>query len=77
MRIEGNIVNLPGRGLIIGRFPRPVPLGSPVIDNRRKVVGKVISLLGPVDRPYAAIKVRKPSENLLSMMGREIYIEVE
>ncbi len=77
LRIEGKIVNLPGRGLIIGRFPRPVPLESSVMDNRRKRIGKVVSLLGPLDKPYTAIKIYGKPKNPLSLIGRDVFIEVE
>lgn len=77
MHIKGKIVNIPGRGIIIARFSGSVKTHSVVLDNRRKSLGKIFALMGPVGCPYVAIRSRKIPKNPLSLMGCEIYVEVE
>ena len=77
MLIQGKIVNIIDRDIIIGRFPRTIPLGSSVEDNRRNHLGIAHSLLGPVDNPYVEIRLRKKVDNPISMMERGVYVEVE
>ncbi len=77
MLIQGKVVNIIDRDVIIGRFPRSIPLGSSVVDNRRKHLGVAHSLLGPVDDPYVEIRVKNRLTNPISMMERSVYVEVE
>ncbi len=77
MLIQGKVVNIIDRDVIIGRFPQPIPLGSKVVDNRSKNLGVAYTLLGPVDNPYVEIRVQKRLSNPISMIDRGIYVEVK
>jgi RNA-binding protein len=68
----------PSRNLII-KTEKPPKLGSGVVDENLKVVGKVFDIIGPVSAPYAVVKptimepaklVNKPLYLLLSKTKR-------
>jgi RNA-binding protein len=65
-------VTFDGRIIVKGSF---APLiRSRVVDNRNKIVGKVLRIFGPVDSPYVAI-APTGDFSLLSAIGKQVYVE--
>ena len=68
----GKIINLtPSRNLIV-RTEKIPNIGSSVVDQNLRVVGKVFDIIGPVSAPYAVIKPSlKEAEKLLD---QQLYL---
>ena len=61
----------PSQNVVI-KIDKTPKLGSAVIDENLKVVGKVFDIIGPVSSPYAVIK---PSgKNPEKLMKKQLYI---
>ncbi len=74
MRLLGVVqdVTFDGRLLVRGAMT-PYPHDR-VMDNRKKVLGQVRRIFGPVDSPY--ILVEPTGKNsLLAIVGKQVYIE--
>ena len=68
----GKVLNVtPSQSLVV-KIDKPLKLGSAVIDENLKVVGKVFDIIGPVSSPYAVIKpsVKEPEK----LSGRQLYV---
>ena len=68
----GKVLNVtPSQSLVV-KIDKPLKLGSAVIDENLKVVGKVFDIIGPVSSPYAVIKpsVKEPEK----LAGRQLYV---
>ncbi len=48
--------------------------GSPVLDTRRRKLGRVQRVFGPVDSPYISVQPTG-DQSLLGMMGKQVYTE--
>ena len=61
----------PSQNVVI-KIDKTPKLGSAVIDENLKVVGKVFDIIGPVSSPYAVIKpsVKNPEK----LMKKQLYI---
>jgi len=61
----------PSKNLIVKSEKAP-KVGSEVVDENLKVVGKVFDIIGPVSSPYAVIKpsVREPAK----LVNRPVYL---
>jgi RNA-binding protein len=60
----GKVLNVtPSQNLII-KTDNPPKLGTAVLDENLKVVGKVFDIIGPVSSPYAVIRptIRDPEK---------------
>ncbi len=77
MRIEGKITKMNDTDEVLARFGNPVPIGSDVLDQRNKKIGKTTWILGPVKNPYVEIKLNGDQRGHFSMLDNKIYIEVE
>jgi rRNA processing protein Gar1 len=74
MKVLGPIeeITYDGNLIVTGTFaPRP---GSVVLDNRKKTLGKVRRIFGPVSSPYVSVEPTGDS-GLLRMIGKQVYIE--
>jgi len=70
----GKIFNLTSTGLLIAKTESTPRIGSNVIDNRKKIIGVVKNIIGPVDAPYVVIiPNRKDAKTSLKLIGTEIY----
>ena len=47
-------------------------MGDPVFNARKRKVGKIIRIFGPVDEPYVSVKADSPSD---ISVGMELYIQ--
>jgi RNA-binding protein len=61
----------PSRNVIVKAENNP-KLGSEVVDENLKVVGKVFDVIGPVSAPYAVIKpaISEPSR----LLNKPVYL---
>lgn len=63
MRPLGSVLHITRSKYIIVKIhdKKNLPLlGSEVLDANNEIVGKVIDIIGPVDRPFAVVKAVKP-----------------
>ena len=61
----------PSQSLVV-KIDKPPKLGSAVIDENLKVVGKVFDIVGPVSSPYAVI--RPSVQNPEKLTGKQLYV---
>ena len=76
MRRLGKVLHATKRGLVVraGQTPKP---GVPVYSGKRKRVGQVWDVFGPVDNPYVCIKPAPGvAEDLLALTNKELFIRV-
>lgn len=61
----------PSRNLIVKTEKNP-KIGSTVIDENLKVIGKVFDVIGPVSSPYAIVRpaVKEPKK----LIGKQLYL---
>jgi rRNA processing protein Gar1 len=45
-----------------------------VTDNRRRPIGRVVRVFGPVTSPYVSVEVTGDN-SLLSAVGKQVYVE--
>ena len=72
MQRLGRVLSVtPSQSLVVKTEKIP-KIGSPVVDESLKVVGKVIDLIGPVSSPYAVIRptVKEPEQ----LSNRQLYL---
>jgi len=61
-----------GKLIVKGVFA-PQPRDA-VLDNRKRPIGRVVRVFGPVAGPYVSVEV-PGGQNLLSAVGKQVYIE--
>jgi rRNA processing protein Gar1 len=73
MRLLGRVLHLGARGPIL-RTPEAPKLGQPVFNSKRKRVGNVQDIFGPVKNPYVVLK---PASGVSaeSLVGSPVYVE--
>jgi rRNA processing protein Gar1 len=65
-------VTFDGKLIVKGVYtPRPREI---VTDNRRRPIGRVVRVFGPVAAPYVSIEVTG-EQSLLSAVGKQVYVE--
>jgi len=52
----GRVLNVTPSQSVVVKIDKPPRLGTAVVDENLKVVGKVFDIIGPVSAPYAVIK---------------------
>ncbi|MFP3871366.1 MAG: Gar1/Naf1 family protein [Candidatus Natronoplasma sp.] len=72
---KGEITSVTNEGNIIGRFPRLPEMGSQIIDKRKKPIGEVTWIFGPVNRPFVEIRTRLDPKKRLSILDEPIFVE--
>ncbi|MCX8153197.1 MAG: Gar1/Naf1 family protein [Candidatus Bathyarchaeota archaeon] len=72
MQRLGKVLSVaPSQNIVVKTDKNP-KLGSVVVDENLKVVGKVFDLIGPVSSPYAIVKpTLKEPKNLI---GKQLYL---
>ena len=77
MLIQGKVVNVINRDVMVARFSQGIPRGTKIVDNRKQQLGTALSLMGPLDNPFVEIRVKGNQLNPISMMEKSVYAEVE
>jgi RNA-binding protein len=57
---------------MVVKTEKPPKIGTEVVDENLKVVGKVFDIIGPVSSPYAVVKpsIREPAK----IVNRPVYL---
>jgi len=68
----GRVSNLTPSQNIVVKLDKIPKIGTPVVDENLKTVGKVFDIIGPVSSPYAVVKptVREPDK----LAGKQLYM---
>ena len=72
MQRLGRVINVtPSRNLVVKAEKAP-KIGSSVVDENLKTVGRVFDVIGPVTSPYAVVKpvVREPEK----LASKQLYL---
>ncbi len=75
MKNRGEVVRITSEGDIIGRFSTPLEVGTKIMDKRKKNIGKVTWIFGPVDDPFLEIKTHFEPHRRISISNEPIYAE--
>jgi RNA-binding protein len=68
----GRVINVTPSQNIVVKTEKTPKVGSTVIDENLKVVGKVFDIIGPVSSPYAIVKPNvKETERLVN---KQLYL---
>jgi RNA-binding protein len=68
----GRVLNVTPSQNIVVKTEKTPKVGSTVIDENLKVVGKVFDIIGPVSSPYAVVKPNvKETERLVN---KQLYL---
>jgi RNA-binding protein len=69
---EGNVLErlgrvlsfTPSQNIVVKASDKPPKIGTSVVDENLKVIGKVFDVIGPVSSPYVVVKpaVREPEK---------------
>ena len=72
MQRLGRVSNLTPSQNIVVKLDKIPKIGTPVVDENLKTVGKVFDIIGPVSSPYAVVKptVREPDK----LAGKQLYM---
>ncbi len=54
------------QNFVVGRV-RKAKVSNPVLDEKNRIVGRVVSVFGPVERPYVKIRIQRK-------WGRRLYL---
>ncbi len=69
-------MDITSTGQLIAKPESTPRIGSKVIDNRKRVIGIVKNIIGPVNAPYVVISPRvKDAKTSLKLLGTEIYVK--
>ena len=72
MQRLGRVSNVtPSRNIIV-KTEKPPKIGSEVVDENLKVIGKVFDIIGPVSAPYAVVRptIREPDK----LVNKPVYL---
>ena len=72
MQRLGRVLNVTPSQNIIVKTDKPPKIGSAVVDENLKVVGKIFDIIGPVSAPYAVVKpaIKEPEK----LTGKQLYM---
>jgi RNA-binding protein len=68
----GRVLNVTPSQNVIVKIDKAPKMGSAVVDENLKVVGKVFDIVGPVASPYAVI--RPSIKDAEKLANRQLYI---
>lgn len=78
MKILGEIENVSYNGLWIIRTEMKPKIGSNVYNQQKKLVGRIINIIGPVSRPYLLVRPKSTDKHQqLQLIGEKMYIMQE
>ena len=74
MRLQrlGKVINVTPTQNVVVKINKPPQIGSTVVDEKLKTVGKVFDIIGPVSSPYAVIKpaIKAPEK----LTNKQLYL---
>jgi len=74
MRVLGKVQDISHDGKLIIRGTTTPATGSLIFDNKRRCIGKIRRIFGPVNAPYIIVE---PADDtiLLRAIGKQVYIK--
>lgn len=74
MRRLGKVLHLTRRGLVV-KADQPAKIGKAVYNGKKKKIGEISDIFGPIRGPYLAIKPSGLDQaELSSLVGKDLYI---
>ncbi len=77
-RSLGTVLHLVDHKLIVraGNLNVRRVINAPVVTDRKKRIGTVYDIFGPVARPYVAVKIAAPlsDEELQQLVQKKVYV---
>jgi RNA-binding protein len=68
----GKVLNVTPSQSVIVKIDKPLKIGTTVIDENLKVIGRIFDIIGPVSSPYAVVK---PSvKNAEKLENKQLYV---
>ncbi len=55
-----------GEGYVVARVSK-AKINQAVVDEKRRIIGRIVSIFGPVSRPYIKVRIQRRG-------GRELYL---
>ncbi|MDD1771290.1 MAG: Gar1/Naf1 family protein [Methanomassiliicoccales archaeon] len=74
MQLLGNVREITVDGKLVVRATFTPKIRDEVWDNRKKYIGRVVRIYGPVDSPYVNVEPTGDT-SLLSLAGKQVYID--
>ena len=64
------------KSILIIRLNEPLRIGTIIYDEKMRELGPIIELFGPVDKPYARVKLKDSwiSSEIKQVLGRPCYV---
>ena len=68
----GKVLSVTPSQSIVVKIDKPPKLGTAVVDENLKVIGKVFDIIGPVSSPYAIIRpsIKDPEK----LANKQLYV---
>ena len=68
----GKVLSVTPSQSVVIKIDKPLKLGTAVVDESLKVVGKVFDIIGPVSSPYAVIRpsIKDPEK----LTNKQLYV---
>jgi len=68
----GKVLNVTPSQNVVVKIDKTPQIGSAVVDENLKVVGKVFDIIGPVSSPYAVVKptIKEPGK----LTNKQLYL---
>lgn len=70
-----HLSNLTNNILII-RLNEPLRIGTVIYDKKMREIGPIIELFGPVEKPYARIKIKGNINLIENILGQDCFVIV-
>lgn len=72
MKNIGRIIHYTKYRVFVAESRRAISLNTPIYDDRKRKIGIVTDVIGPINKPYLVIKplVDKPEK----YVGKDIYV---
>jgi len=74
MKVLGTVQEIACDGRMIVRGDGTPPPRARVVDNRKRPLGRVRRVFGPVSSPYISVETTDEI-NLMGMIGKQVYFE--
>jgi len=74
MQFLGNVQEVTVDGKLVVRASFTPKLKEAVFDNRKRPLGRIVRIFGPVESPYVTVEPTGDT-SLLSVTGKQVYID--